>query len=125
MAVYWIIARIAPHKRNMKIGIFLLKQSIRENDRYIALCEQLQSASYELYEIASKADIRPQTDLVLSIGGDGTFLSAAQTVADVGIPILGVNFGRLGFLSENSPEVVLPALLQGEFSVEYRDTFWI
>ena len=98
----------------MKIGIFLLKQAIRENDRYIALCEQLQSASYELYEIASKADIRPQTDLVLSIGGDGTFLSAAQTVADVGIPILGVNFGRLGFLSENSPEAVLPALLQGE-----------
>ena len=68
MAVYWFIARIAPHNRDMKIGIFLLKQSIRENDRYIALCEQLQSASYELYEIASKADIRPQTDLVLSIG---------------------------------------------------------
>ncbi|MBQ9184981.1 MAG: NAD(+)/NADH kinase [Bacteroidales bacterium] len=104
----------------MKIGIFLLKQSIRENARYIALCKELKSASYELYEIESKADIRPMTDLVLSIGGDGTFLSAAQTVADVGIPILGVNFGRLGFLSENSPEVVLPALLQGEFSVEYR-----
>ena len=120
MAVYWFIARIAPHNRDMKIGIFLLKQSIRENDRYKALCQQLQSASYELYEVASKADIRPQTDLVLSIGGDGTFLSAAQTVADVGIPILGVNFGRLGFLSENSPEAVLPALLSGEFSVEYR-----
>ena len=120
MAVYWFIARIAPHNRDMKISIFLLKQSIRENDRYKALCQQLQSASYELYEVASKADIRPQTDLVLSIGGDGTFLSAAQTVADVGIPILGVNFGRLGFLSENSPEAVLPALLSGEFSVEYR-----
>ncbi len=104
----------------MKIGLFLLKQGLKENERYIALCNQLRSASYELYEIESKADIRPLTDLVLSIGGDGTFLSAAQTVSDVGIPILGVNFGRLGFLSENSPEVVLPALLEGEFSVEYR-----
>jgi NAD kinase len=64
----------------MKIGIFLLKQGLKENERYIALCNQLRSASYELYEIESKADIRPLTDLVLSIGGDGTFLSAAQTV---------------------------------------------
>ena len=104
----------------MKIGIFLLKQALRNEQRFKALCDQLGSASYELYEISSKADIRPATDLVLSIGGDGTFLSAAQTVADVGIPILGVNFGRLGFLSENSPESVLPALLSGEFSVEYR-----
>lgn len=38
----------------------------------------------------------------------------------MGIPILGVNFGRLGFLSENRPESVLPALMEGEFSVEYR-----
>lgn len=104
----------------MKIGVFMIKQELRRDERFVQLCDQLKAASYELYDIVSKADIRPQTDLVLSIGGDGTFLSAAQTVADVGIPILGVNFGRLGFLSENSPEAVLPALMEGEFSVEYR-----
>ena len=38
----------------------------------------------------------------------------------MGIPILGVNFGRLGFLSENRPEAVVQALMEGEFSVEYR-----
>ena len=104
----------------MKIGLFIIKEEVRRDERFVNLCKELRDASYELYEISSKADIRPLTDLVLSIGGDGTFLSAAQTVADVGIPILGVNFGRLGFLSENSPEAVLPALLSGEFSVEYR-----
>ena len=82
----------------MKIGIFIQKESLRAESGFLELVQQLQEASYELYDIASKADIRPGTDLVLSIGGDGTFLSAAQTVADVGIPILGVNFGRLGFL---------------------------
>src|SRR5574344_2531267 len=43
-------------------------------------------------------------DMVVSIGGDGTFLSAASRVGDKGIPILGINTGRLGFLSDISPE---------------------
>jgi len=104
----------------MKIGYFLLKDVLRNDPQLQSMFAELQGASYELYEICSKADIRPETDLVLSIGGDGTFLSAAQTVSDVGLPILGVNFGRLGFLSENRPEDVLKALMQGDFSVEYR-----
>ena len=104
----------------MKIGIFIEKEALRAEPRFLELVRQLQEASYELYDIASKADIRPGTDLALSIGGDGTFLSAAHTVSDVGIPILGVNFGRLGFLSENRPEAVVQALMEGEFSVEYR-----
>lgn len=104
----------------MKLGIVIRNDALREDSRYLNLIAQLEDESYELYEIRSKADIRPGTDLVLSIGGDGTFILAAQLVADVGLPILGVNMGRLGFLSENSLDSVVPALLSGEFSVEYR-----
>ena len=104
----------------MKIGIFTGKADIADNPVYDHMIAELKGASYTLYQIDSKADIRSDTDLVLSVGGDGTFLSAAQTVSDVGIPILGVNFGRLGFLSENRPEDVLSALMEGDFSVEYR-----
>ncbi|MBP5689957.1 MAG: NAD(+)/NADH kinase [Bacteroidales bacterium] len=104
----------------MKIGIFTGHAAVSDKPEYNNLRAQLEEASYTLYDISSKADIRSDTDLVLSVGGDGTFLSAAQTVADVGIPILGVNFGRLGFLSENRPEDVLAALMEGDFSVEYR-----
>lgn len=43
-------------------------------------------------------------DMVLSIGGDGTFLKAASRVGDRNIPILGINTGRLGFLADVSPE---------------------
>ena len=57
---------------------------------------------------------------MLSVGGDGTFLSAAHVVSDVGLPILGVNFGRIGFLCENRPGEVLDALMQGDFRIEYR-----
>src|SRR5690606_14134351 len=40
-----------------------------------------------------------QVDMVVSVGGDGTFLRTATTVGDSGIPILGINTGRLGFLA--------------------------
>ena len=43
-------------------------------------------------------------DMVISLGGDGTFLKAASHVGRKGIPILGINTGRLGFLADISPE---------------------
>lgn len=49
-------------------------------------------------------------DLVLSIGGDGTFLSAAAAVADSGTPILGINTGHLGFLTDISQSELADAL---------------
>ncbi|MBO5000604.1 MAG: NAD kinase [Bacteroidaceae bacterium] len=45
-----------------------------------------------------------EVDMVLSIGGDGTFLKAASQVGNKSIPILGINTGRLGFLADVSPE---------------------
>jgi len=97
-----------------------LNDSIRRDSRMAALVKDLEDATFEVYEIKSKADVRPETDLVLSMGGDGTFLSAAHTVADIGLPVLGVNFGRIGFLCENRPEAVKKALVEGDFSIEYR-----
>lgn len=104
----------------MKIGYFILNGSLRQDARMAALIADLEEATFEVYEIKTKADVRPETDLVLSMGGDGTFLSAAHTVADIGLPILGVNFGRIGFLCENRPEAVKKALVEGDFSIEYR-----
>ena len=104
----------------MKIGYFILNDSIRRDSRMAALVKDLEDATFEVYEIKSKADVRPETDLVLSMGGDGTFLSAAHTVADIGLPVLGVNFGRIGFLCENRPEAVKKALVEGDFSIAYR-----
>ena len=104
----------------MKIGYFILNDGLREEPSVRKLLADLEAASYEVYEIRNKSDVQPETDLVLSMGGDGTFLSAAHLVSDIGLPILGVNFGRIGFLCENSPEAVLKALMAGDFSIEYR-----
>jgi NAD+ kinase len=62
-------------------------------------------------------------DALIAFGGDGTILAAARAVGKRGIPILGVNLGKLGFLAELSPDE-LPSLmgdlLAGKFLVEER-----
>ncbi len=64
------------------------------------------------------------TDLILSIGGDGTILRVAQAVVPCSIPITGINLGNLGFMTElHADEVMakLPALLGGEGWIDERD----
>lgn len=51
-------------------------------------------------------DELPETDLAFVLGGDGTLLSQAQVMVERGVPILGINFGKLGFLAEFSVEDV-------------------
>jgi len=61
--------------------------------------------------------------LAVSLGGDGTFLHCAYRVASRGTPVLGVNLGSLGFLTQTSAEELLPALdrvLGGRFRIEER-----
>lgn len=52
-------------------------------------------------------ELLKESDIVISLGGDGTFLRTAQKVGKKGIPILGVNFGTLGFMSEVKPSEIL------------------
>lgn len=62
-------------------------------------------------------------DMVISIGGDGTFLKAASRVGRKGIPVLGINTGRLGFLADISPEEMedtFDEIKAGRYSVEER-----
>lgn len=62
-------------------------------------------------------------DFAVSMGGDGTLLKTASRVGDKGIPILGVNMGRLGFLADvsaDSIEETVDALYRGDYSVEDR-----
>lgn len=65
----------------------------------------------------------PTTDVLVVLGGDGTFLRAAQAVAEVDVPLLGVNLGKVGFLSKAAAQELEPVLLtlvRGEFSVGER-----
>jgi NAD+ kinase len=71
----------------------------------------------------TSADLMGKTDFLFSIGGDGTLLDTVLLVKDSGIPIAGVNAGRMGFLSSIGKEnisIAVEALAKGHFSVDAR-----
>ena len=61
-------------------------------------------------DAASRAELPGQVDLLIILGGDGTLLSMARAVGDLGVPLLGVNLGGLGFLTATTLDEMLPAL---------------
>ncbi len=69
------------------------------------------------------SDLDKEADYFFSIGGDGTFLDAVTLVQDSGIPIVGVNSGRLGFMADIAQDEIPAAItniLKGNFSIEER-----
>ncbi|MEK9746086.1 MAG: NAD(+)/NADH kinase [Pelagibacteraceae bacterium] len=65
----------------------------------------------------------PSVDFFLSLGGDGTLLSAVRNAREKSIPVLGVHLGELGFLSITTPDNIiskLNAILKGNYSIEER-----
>ena len=104
----------------MKAAYYIKKEALRGDERVESLLGTLRGAGVEIYELRIREDIRPGTDLLLSFGGDGTFLSAAHRVADAGIPILGVNLGRLGFLSSLRIEEVADHIIAGDYRIKER-----
>jgi NAD+ kinase len=65
----------------------------------------------------------PDTDVLVVLGGDGTFLRAARAVVEDDVPLLGINVGKVGFLSKVEAadlQRVLDLLVEGSFSIEPR-----
>lgn len=104
----------------MRIATYVRNSRIERDGSLVSLLSALEAGGCEICRVNAETGIPRDTDFLLSIGGDGTFLSAAALVGDSGIPVLGVNLGRLGFLSENRPESVASALLGGEYTIENR-----
>ncbi|WP_312192308.1 NAD kinase [Sphingobacterium sp.] len=68
-------------------------------------------------------EINEHIDIMLSLGGDGTMLSAVSLIKDSGIPIAGINFGRLGFLAsinKNDFEDAIDTILDQRFTIQKR-----
>lgn len=83
--------------------------------------EQLLDKKYPTFSSAS--DLNASFDLVFSLGGDGTILRAVTYVRDLGIPLLGINTGRLGFLATVKKDAIKDAiqfLLNKEYTIQER-----
>ncbi|MGO4877718.1 NAD kinase [Pedobacter psychrotolerans] len=69
------------------------------------------------------AELKERADILISLGGDGTLLDTLSLIRNSNIPVIGINFGRLGFLAsinKNEIESALKAVIHGEYSLDCR-----
>ena len=100
------------YRRGIKIRIYQKLTDGNENSEWM-IVERSDEYIYE----------EGLPELVLSVGGDGTFLETVLQVKDMGIPIAGVNTGRMGFLANISPEEIgrsIALLCSGEYEIVER-----
>ncbi len=78
---------------------------------------------FDFKTFSTHEQLKECADLLLSIGGDGTILDAVPLVGDSDIPVLGINMGRLGFISSVAKEEIAETvhrILEGRFTTEQR-----
>ncbi|MDT5118642.1 MAG: kinase [Mycobacterium sp.] len=87
--------------------------------------DDVREMGVEIEVVDADSDAAEGCELVLVLGGDGTFLRAAELARNAGIPVLGVNLGRIGFLAEAETEAidrVLDHVVAQDYRVEERLT---
>ncbi len=123
-----------------KIGIFGKYNGMQSWESIDTLIQFLQSKSktvfldsaschdfpHERYgvEIIDRDELAQHIDIAIVVGGDGTFLDVARSIVDQKVPILGINLGRLGFLTDISPKgmvAILDDVLSGVYESEERN----
>ncbi len=116
------------HQPISSVGIVYLQTNPAACALAESLSSRLRADGLRVWSRASRAegDLEAQlreTELALVLGGDGTILSVARACAKLALPILGINFGRVGFLSELEPAEVeeqLPHYLNGDYWIDER-----
>ena len=118
-----IIAK--PHKPEARAVVGELVRWLGDQGVAVLLDRDTAALAPDPVPTAEKPDVPGKVDLVVVLGGDGTLLSVARFVDDREIPILGVNLGALGFLTEVALEDLFPTLasvLAGEYRTSRRLT---
>lgn len=111
-----------------RVGIFYKPHNESAVEMSERLARQVEASGREVWRLPGRTQDAEdgrlkRTDLVVVLGGDGSIISAARVCAPQNVPILGVNFGRVGFLTELEPEDVdekLPLYLAGDYWVDVR-----
>ncbi|MBT8355819.1 MAG: NAD(+)/NADH kinase [Desulfofustis sp.] len=102
-----------------RAGIIVKKDNVAAADYAHRLQGWLEQRSIE----TSLNELTPELDLGIILGGDGTLLHIAETAARYEVPVIGINLGHLGFLTELTEREAKPALLAiigGAVTMEYR-----
>lgn len=119
------------------IGIIGKPSDVGISDTITRVCAYLIAENYRVFVAENSAkfvqnlsvvvcdmtELGERCDVVITLGGDGTFLAAARAIVAHDVPLIGVNLGRLGFLVDISPSALpqtLAEMLAGSFTQEQR-----
>lgn len=105
-----------------KTGVFYNKENQKAADTALKLAEDLKKNDINA-EIHTTDLFSPEITFAIVLGGDGTILKTARYYSKYLVPILGINLGRLGFLSQAKPtqtEEAIKYILDGAFKIEDR-----
>ncbi len=118
------------YHENAGIYIQLLLDLLQKNgikilieENFLEIIRQNQDITKNYSDLSTFAELDSSFDFFFSIGGDGTILKAVTFVRDMGIPIVGINTGRLGFLATIQKEEIaksLSTILNGEYTISER-----
>jgi NAD+ kinase len=100
----------APFLRQLVDGLTQQGANLIIYKPYFQLIKNYVSISSDVMQFSGYADIVSKADCLFSIGGDGTMLDTLPIVRDSGIPVMGINMGRLGFLSSVSKQEIDQAI---------------
>lgn len=108
-----------------RLFAFLNKNKIElvVEERFSAILVENKLIPNTYLKFSSHKDLDKSFDMLISVGGDGTFLRAVTVVRNSGIPILGINAGRLGFLAtvqQNNIENFLQLVLEKKYTISKR-----
>ena len=108
-----------------QVGLFLHADAATVADAASELSNRLREHGVAVRHLTSEHEDASDLDLVVVLGGDGTMLRAAELAHGHGLPLLGVNLGRVGFLAEAEPadlETVAKRVAERDWELETRIT---
>ncbi|MCL4143567.1 UNVERIFIED_CONTAM: hypothetical protein GTU68_013185 [Idotea baltica] len=122
------------HQSFNRIGLFIRKDVPILENAVVQICQFLAQRALSVVineplhflpelDVIAIADFPERCDLTISIGGDGTLLSASRALAGSDLPLVGINVGRLGFLADVTLvklETQLSQILAGEYREDIR-----
>lgn len=115
-------------EHDLKTQLILLIAELQGHDMEIMLLQSLAAHGLEVDDkgiqfFSHHSELDESVDCMISLGGDGTILDAVTLVRDKNIPIIGINFGRLGFLAgigRDELNVAVDALVNGTYIIDKR-----
>jgi len=119
--IFGLIANLKRKGADKAINSFI--SWAEKNSHELVLCEELKTFANDKLVVASRNEIAPKVDVLVAMGGDGTILATARAVGKTGTPVLGINLGSLGFLTQFTFEELIPALdsvVKGDFQIQER-----